>query len=105
MGHVCMHLAKSCPQLRVVLQDLPAVIEKAKTFWDETAPKVVQEGRARLEPINFLKESPVVDCDYYFVSCLSSTDTRLLTGVPFTAEECHVRGDLLKKSCHILTPF
>ncbi|KAK7692880.1 hypothetical protein QCA50_004515 [Cerrena zonata] len=67
VGHVSMHIAKSCPQLRVILQDLPSVIEQAKLFWKEAAPKIMNEGRVQLLPINFLKESPITGCDYYFL--------------------------------------
>ncbi|KAI0081995.1 S-adenosyl-L-methionine-dependent methyltransferase [Panus rudis PR-1116 ss-1] len=67
IGHVSMHIAKACPGLRIVLQDLPSTIEEAKQFWQESAPDLVQKGRVDFVPIDFLSQSPVRDCDVYFV--------------------------------------
>ena len=66
-----MHFAKACPQLHVTLQDSPSTIEQAKTLWKSTAPDIVNEGRVDFAPIDFLKESPVKGCDYYFVSFIA----------------------------------
>ncbi|CAL1708128.1 unnamed protein product [Somion occarium] len=67
VGHVSMHIIKACPQLRVVLQDLPATIEEAKRFWKESVPTLVTDGRVEFVPLDFLKGSPVAGCDFYFI--------------------------------------
>lgn len=67
-GHVSMHIAKACPQLRIVLQDQPGTIAAAKTYWEKGAPEVVRDGRVEFIPIDFINEVPKQGCDYYFVS-------------------------------------
>lgn len=70
LGHVSMHIAKACPQINIVLQDLPNTIEQAKLIWRERAPEIIDAGRVEFVPVNFLQQSPVTACDYYFVSCI-----------------------------------
>ncbi|KAI0081920.1 S-adenosyl-L-methionine-dependent methyltransferase [Panus rudis PR-1116 ss-1] len=70
MGHVSMHILKATPQLQVVLQDLPATIEEAKGFWLKSAPELVEKHRVRFASVDFLKQSPVPDCDIYFLKSI-----------------------------------
>ncbi|KAK7691573.1 hypothetical protein QCA50_004972 [Cerrena zonata] len=67
LGHVSMHIAKACPQINIVLQDLPNTIEQAKLIWRERAPEIIDAGRVEFVPVNFLRQSPVTACDYYFM--------------------------------------
>ncbi|CAL1711808.1 unnamed protein product [Somion occarium] len=67
VGHVSMHLAKACPQLHIVLQDLPHTIEQAKPLWQENASDIFCGQRVEFVPIDFLKGSPVSGCDFYFM--------------------------------------
>ena len=68
IGHITMHFAKACPQIRVVLQDLPPTVEQAKGFWKESAPEIVEQGRVSFVSMDFIKESPVPEQDIYYVS-------------------------------------
>lgn len=84
-GHVSMHIAKSCPQLRIVLQDQPGTIAAAKPYWEKGAPEVVHEGRVEFIEIDFIAEAPKQGCDYYFVSAQSIVQRLKVTGahIPF----------------------
>jgi len=64
-----MQLAKAYPQLQVKLQDLPGRIQQAKNeVWPERCPEAIAENRIEFKPIDFLAESPIPNCDAYFVS-------------------------------------
>lgn len=67
-----MHIAKSFPQSRfsLVVQDLPLTIEHAKAYWDDNAPDLVNDGRVKFVPFDFLKEDAVPGCDIYYVGNL-----------------------------------
>ena len=67
-GHVAMHIAKKYDQINVVLQDLPHVLEDARIFWDETAHDIIDNGRVKFIPLDFLEEDATVGCDIYYVS-------------------------------------
>ncbi|KAK7685852.1 hypothetical protein QCA50_011199 [Cerrena zonata] len=66
-GHVSMHIAKACPQLRIILQDQPGTIAAAKSYWEKGAPEVVREGRVEFIAIDFITQVPKQGCDYYFI--------------------------------------
>ncbi|CAL1713898.1 unnamed protein product [Somion occarium] len=66
-GHVSMHIAKACPQLRVVLQDQPSTVATAREYWNKSAAEVVEQGRVEFVDIDFIKEAPREGCDYYFI--------------------------------------
>ncbi len=69
IGVISMQLADAHPNLRIVLQDLPSQIEMAKNeVWPKLCPAAVVDGRVQFKAINFFSESPVKDCDVYFVS-------------------------------------
>ncbi|KAI0081994.1 S-adenosyl-L-methionine-dependent methyltransferase [Panus rudis PR-1116 ss-1] len=70
-GHITQHIAMLHPHIRVILQDMEGVLEKAKGFWAENAPDVVKAGRVEFVPIDFIKESPVPGSNIYFVNCPS----------------------------------
>ncbi len=77
IGIISMQLADAHPNLRIVLQDLPSQIEIAKNeVWPKLCPAAVEDGRVEFKAIDFFSESPVKDCDVYFVST-SHTDCLL----------------------------
>ncbi|KAL1745741.1 S-adenosyl-L-methionine-dependent methyltransferase [Schizophyllum fasciatum] len=43
IGHVAMSIAKRHPKLHFVIEERPAVLEKAKKFWDEELPEACLE--------------------------------------------------------------
>lgn len=68
IGHVTMQLAKAHPTLQLKLQDLPERILQAKNeVWPKECPEAIQENRIEFEPIDFLSESPIKDCNVYYV--------------------------------------
>ncbi|KAK7685213.1 hypothetical protein QCA50_011576 [Cerrena zonata] len=67
VGHISMHFAKACPQLHLTVQDRPETVEQALQLWNNAEPEIMKEGRVNFVPINFLEESPVKGCDYYFL--------------------------------------
>ena len=67
IGHITLHFAKACPQIRVVLQDLPPTVEQARGFWKESAPEIVEQGRVTFADLDFINESPVPGQDIYYV--------------------------------------
>ncbi|KAK0478604.1 S-adenosyl-L-methionine-dependent methyltransferase [Armillaria luteobubalina] len=67
-GVTSMQLANEYPNLRIVLQDLPAPIELAKNvIWPKSCPAAIQDGRVEFRAFDFLMESPVNGCDVYFL--------------------------------------
>ncbi|EIN06884.1 S-adenosyl-L-methionine-dependent methyltransferase [Punctularia strigosozonata HHB-11173 SS5] len=67
VGNVSMRLAKTFPQLSIVLQDLGVQIDQAKEIWSKEAPEVVEQQRVSFVPFDFFKESPASDCDIYYL--------------------------------------
>ncbi|KAK0443672.1 O-methyltransferase-domain-containing protein [Desarmillaria tabescens] len=68
IGVVSMQLVEAHPNLHVVLQDLPAQIEMAKNeVWPRLCPEAITNGRIEFKAIDFFTESPVKDCDVYFL--------------------------------------
>ncbi|KAK0222574.1 S-adenosyl-L-methionine-dependent methyltransferase [Armillaria nabsnona] len=67
-GVTSMQLANVYPNLRIVLQDLPAPIELAKNeIWPKSCPAAIEEGRVEFKAFDFLTESQVKGCDVYFL--------------------------------------
>lgn len=85
-GHVVMALLGAHPHLRVVVQDLPSVIDEAKKVclnmasihmasikispfqvWQADKPNSLKDGQAALVPLDFFAETPVPECDFYYV--------------------------------------
>ncbi|KAF5389003.1 hypothetical protein D9757_005107 [Collybiopsis confluens] len=66
-GHIMLDLVGSVPQLKIVVQDTPAVIEQAKELWSKDKPDSVQSGSVRFEAMDFLKDAPVASCDFYYL--------------------------------------
>lgn len=68
IGYISLDIMRLNPGIRIVLQDLEETIEHAKAFWQDSALEAVTEGRVRFVAVDFFKESPVADCDIYYVS-------------------------------------
>jgi hypothetical protein len=60
-GNVCIALAKEYPDLKLVVQDLPKVIEDAKAKFPADL-----SDRVTFQAHNFFEEQPVKDADIYF---------------------------------------
>ncbi|KAK0443668.1 S-adenosyl-L-methionine-dependent methyltransferase [Desarmillaria tabescens] len=68
IGVISMQLANAYPNLRIVLQDVPAQIEMAKNeVWPKLCPAATEDGRIEFKAIDFFVEPPVEDCDVYFL--------------------------------------
>jgi len=74
VGNISMQLLRKHPQLRIKLQDMPERIKQAKEqVWPDMFPKALgspNDGAGSMiefKPIDFLKESPIKDCDIYFL--------------------------------------
>ena len=68
VGNICLQLAKTHPNLRLILQDLPERIQQAKNeVWPKKCPEAIAEGRIAFEPIDFFASSPVPGCNVYYV--------------------------------------
>ncbi|KAK0474571.1 S-adenosyl-L-methionine-dependent methyltransferase [Armillaria novae-zelandiae] len=67
-GVTSMQLAKEYPNLSIVLQDLPALIELAKNeIWPKSCPAAIEDGHVEFKAFDFLMESPVKGCDVYLL--------------------------------------
>ncbi|KAF9465682.1 S-adenosyl-L-methionine-dependent methyltransferase [Collybia nuda] len=66
MGTVSLAVAKMFPETKFVIQDLPPVIEGAKTFWKANFPEAIENGRVKLEAHDFFQPQPVKGAAIYF---------------------------------------
>ncbi|KAI0541762.1 S-adenosyl-L-methionine-dependent methyltransferase [Xylaria digitata] len=66
-GGFLLQLSRLYPELRLVLQDRPAVIDKAKEMWSERNPDAVQSGRIQFIPHDFFHENPVRGAEIYWL--------------------------------------
>ncbi|KIJ34900.1 hypothetical protein M422DRAFT_782646 [Sphaerobolus stellatus SS14] len=66
-GHMILDLMKKYPKLKAVIQDLPTVLKQAKEYWAKENPQAVEKQRVEFVPIDFLKEPPVPNCDFYYL--------------------------------------
>jgi len=70
-GHSTMDVLRAFPHLKVIVQDLPAVVEEAKTLWDKELPEAVKENKVEFIPFNFLKDAPAPGCSVYYLRHIS----------------------------------
>ena len=69
VGTVTLELAKVHPGLKLILQDMPSVLNYAENvYWPQEYPQALEEKRVEFKPLDFFTESPVPECDVYFVS-------------------------------------
>ncbi|KZV83925.1 S-adenosyl-L-methionine-dependent methyltransferase [Exidia glandulosa HHB12029] len=67
VGHVAMALLKANPGFRVVVHDLPTVIEEARKVWQREFPEALDEQSVQLLPLDFVKQRPLSGCNYYYL--------------------------------------
>ncbi|KAH9479088.1 3-O-methyltransferase 2 [Psilocybe cubensis] len=65
-GHATLGLIKKFPKIKVVLQDLPAVIQQGKDHWATECPEAIENQRIRFEELDFFSGQPVSNCDLYY---------------------------------------
>ncbi|KAK7047294.1 hypothetical protein VNI00_006525 [Paramarasmius palmivorus] len=66
-GHVMMDLSKKNPHFKVVLQDQPGVIVRAKEYWTKEYPCAINEKRVEFVPFDFFKDAAAEGCDIYYL--------------------------------------
>jgi len=69
-GHVMLEVIKRNTGLRVVIQDMPPVLEGAKHFWQATFPAAMSDQRVEFIGFNFFEEKPRDDCDVFYLRCV-----------------------------------
>ncbi|GAA5864130.1 hypothetical protein JCM8547_005145 [Rhodosporidiobolus lusitaniae] len=68
VGSAALLIAKSAPQIKLVLQDRPEVIiGEAQKVWQKEAPEDINSGRVQLTVHDFFKPQPVKNADVYFL--------------------------------------
>ncbi|KZV90767.1 S-adenosyl-L-methionine-dependent methyltransferase [Exidia glandulosa HHB12029] len=67
VGHVSLALRKMHPHVKVVVQDMASVVEDGHKLWEKEDPHGLAKGDVRLVAINFLENSPVDGCDFYYL--------------------------------------
>ncbi|KAA1475127.1 S-adenosyl-L-methionine-dependent methyltransferase [Dentipellis sp. KUC8613] len=67
VGGMLLPIAEAHPHIQLTLQDQPHVLEEAKDHFEQHCPAALQENRISFVPIDFLKESPVPDQDFYYM--------------------------------------
>ncbi|KAF5365366.1 hypothetical protein D9757_012126 [Collybiopsis confluens] len=92
-GWVSMSLLKSQPHLRVILQDQPQVIEKAKELWTTELPVAIEQGKVQFTPFDFLKDAAAEGCDFYYnIRKSMKPDSKLLLDEYVLMEPCRTLG-------------
>ncbi|KJA18248.1 hypothetical protein HYPSUDRAFT_79252 [Hypholoma sublateritium FD-334 SS-4] len=66
-GHAMLGLVKEFPQLKIVLQDLPAVVQQGRDYWKIEHPDAVEKKRVEFVPIDFFADQPVTNCNFYYL--------------------------------------
>jgi 2-polyprenyl-3-methyl-5-hydroxy-6-metoxy-1,4-benzoquinol methylase len=68
IGVITLQLAKAHPHLMLKLQDLPERVIQAKNeVWPKQCPEAIAEGRIEFEAMDFFVDSPIPNCDVYYV--------------------------------------
>ncbi|EIM90650.1 S-adenosyl-L-methionine-dependent methyltransferase [Stereum hirsutum FP-91666 SS1] len=70
IGTSSMSLATHFPQLNIVVQDLPSVIEEGRTIWAEKHPDAIKSGRVQLEAHDFFKPQPHNDASVFLLKII-----------------------------------
>ncbi|KAH7874191.1 S-adenosyl-L-methionine-dependent methyltransferase [Lentinula edodes] len=66
-GHIMLDLIGSFPQLKIIVQDTPSMMEQAKDLWSKEKPELVQNLSVQFQAMNFLHDAPVASCDFYYL--------------------------------------
>ncbi|KAJ7596525.1 S-adenosyl-L-methionine-dependent methyltransferase [Mycena floridula] len=67
VGAASMRIAKVAPDVRVVIQDLPAVVAQGKEMWKRDFPEAINSGRIKFQAHNFLTPQPVTDATIFLL--------------------------------------
>ncbi|KZT74217.1 S-adenosyl-L-methionine-dependent methyltransferase [Daedalea quercina L-15889] len=70
VGSMCIDLATIFQDLRFVIEDLPATIEKARIVWSTEGTAAIETGRVQLLAHDFFAEQPVKRAEVYFLRCV-----------------------------------
>lgn len=100
IGSITMQLAKAHPNLLLKLQDSPERIDQAQNeVWPVECPEAIRERRIEFKAMDFLTESPIKQCDIYYVRFGTDIDARRLTDRSNAlVEKCSVRGSYTLES-------
>jgi hypothetical protein len=106
IGNITLQLAKAHPHLQLKLQDLPErVVQAREEVWPKQCPEAIEENRIAFESIDFFTESPIPNCDVYYVRAPSFSSWVAYTDVALSpiAEKYHVRRTPFPATSHLLT--
>jgi len=67
VGSASMTLARQCPDLRIVVQDRPAVVENGIQLWEHEMPAALSSGRVKFEAHDFFTTQPQTDAAVFFL--------------------------------------
>ncbi|KIO11687.1 hypothetical protein M404DRAFT_20303 [Pisolithus tinctorius Marx 270] len=67
VGSVSIPLSKAHPHLKITDQDLPEVLEAARSVWEKEAFEALREKRVEFLTLDFFKEAPVPGKDVYYL--------------------------------------
>ncbi|KAF8577502.1 S-adenosyl-L-methionine-dependent methyltransferase [Ramaria rubella] len=67
IGSASLPIARDYPDLKLVIQDLPEVIDNAKKHWNETMPDAVKSGRVKLQAHSFFEPQPEQNASIYLL--------------------------------------
>ncbi|KIK53432.1 hypothetical protein GYMLUDRAFT_178936 [Collybiopsis luxurians FD-317 M1] len=67
IGNILFPLAKQFPDLRLIVQDLPEVVDNATQVWTERMPEALQTGQVKLEAYNFFDPQPHKDASVFLL--------------------------------------
>jgi chemotaxis methyl-accepting protein methylase len=68
LGGFSLKLSKLFPELDIVLQDMPNVVERAETtFWPIQNPHAISRGKVRFMAHDIFHPNPVKEADVYYV--------------------------------------
>ena len=63
-----MQLAHRYPHLQLKLQDSPErVVQAQNEIWPKECPEALKDGRIEFKAMDFFAESPIKECDIYYV--------------------------------------
>ncbi|KAF5353683.1 hypothetical protein D9758_008626 [Tetrapyrgos nigripes] len=66
VGAACLSLSEHFPGLRLVVQDLPGIIDSAHEVWSKRNPKAISSGQVLLQVHDFFTEQPQKQPAVYF---------------------------------------
>lgn len=62
-----LELATRFPELQIIVEDRPAVLEQGLALWMDKMPDAIQDGRVRLQEHNFFQDQPTKGAEVYFL--------------------------------------